>query len=473
MAAVYLVAFKQWGEQDLNRPSDAGDDKYHAIVIYTWILRKAVAHQQRAPNNDWAEKFDTLLEKRYPTTTDDQRAVAYTVALQWCGVQLPERPPGISDDDYNKLVITTWNTLGTQRNDAGRVDDVINTIEIVLSYDDRQKQQELLISYIKDPHINVFKRLYMHSFGRHFSVVEKLVHYYNRITRRQAHQQEHQNIFDCVVALVGRPDFTSNMKIFIDGSTQTVLNYVVGVMQSRIMPYCTGVGDRIYDSDVWKKYMIVVDRSVERAGTTINQRDRVGTPLTQAINNCSDYGSESWRDVTSTQMVEDMGELPLSNIATTHSHDLRCFSVVAALLNAKHIDVVGKETHNTPLYQACRPEFKWPIVVHLLDMLKGVPNDRLNDLIGEETVFQSAVQHSPGAVIALIKQPGLMPNKREDDRPTALDLFTSYGKEIGKEMVEAALTFVGAVGASELTDANKNLTVGEYTTTPFEWPAQT
>jgi hypothetical protein len=240
------------------------------------------------------------------------------------------------------------------------------------------------------------------------------------------------------------------MKIFIDGSTQTVLNYVVGVMQSRIMPYCTGVGDRIYDSDVWKKYMIVVDRSVERAGTTINQRDRVGTPLTQAINNCSDYGSESWRDVTSTQMVEDMGELPLSNIATTHSHDLRCFSVVAALLNAKHIDVVGKETHNTPLYTACNYEFKWPIVVHLLDMLKDVENNRLNDVINGETAFQRAVQHSPGAVMALIKQPDLKPNLN-----VALGVFahtysgTDGQKKTKTEMVRAALQWVA--GSASVT----------------------
>jgi hypothetical protein len=383
-------------------------------------------------------------------------------------VPLPERTTTeTSEDGYNLSVIEKWKGLRNKR--TGNSGFIVLYDAEMTYYHTRHDE---LINIIKDPHTNVFKRLYMHSSGRHFSVVEKLVHDYDKITRRQAHQQEHQNIFDCVVALVGRPDFTSNMKIFIDGSTQTVLNYVVGVMQSRIMPYCTGVGDRIYDSDVWKKYMIVVDRSVERAGTTINQRDRVGTPLTQAINNCSDYGSESWRDVTSTKMVEDMGKLPLSNIATKHP-ELRCFSVVAALLNAKGIDVVGTRDDYTPLFHACRPEFKWPIVVHLLDMLKGVPNDRLNDLIGEETVFQSAVQHSPGAVIALIKQPGLMPNKREDDRPTALDLFTSYGKEIGKEMVEAALTFVGAVGASELTDANKNLTVGEYTTTPFEWPSQT
>jgi hypothetical protein len=274
------------------------------------------------------------------------------------------------------------------------------------------------------------------------------------------------------------------MKIFIDGSTQTVLNYVVGVMQSRIMPYCTGVGDRIYDSDVWKKYMIVVDRSVERAGTTINQRDRVGTPLTQAINNCSDFGSESWRDVTSTKMVEDMGKLPLSNIATTHTHDLRCFSVVAALLNAKGIDADplggwGRQ----PLYQACRYEFKWPIVVHLLDMLKDEPNNRLNDLMrhNRTTAFQVAAQYSPGAVIALIKQPGLMPNKREDGGQTALDLVQGNNylgvlkqQQEKTDMVINALLHVGAVGASELTDENKNRTVETFTAnSKFKWPRKT
>jgi hypothetical protein len=261
------------------------------------------------------------------------------------------------------------------------------------------------------------------------------------------------------------------VEIFIGGHepTQTVLNYVVGVMQSRIKSYCTGPVHPIYSSDVWKKYMIVVDRSVKTAGSALNRRDGDKSTLIQAIRSCSDSGSGGWRDVTSTQMVEDMGELPLSNIATTHSHDLRCFSVVAALLNAKGIDVVGKETHNTPLCEACENESDWPIVVHLLDMLKDVENNRLNDLINEETAFQRAVQYSPGAVIALIKQPGL----EVAYGPEKYD-FSGTNDQIQqkKDMVNAALAFVEAVGPSELTDANKNRTVGEYTT-PFEWPSQT
>jgi hypothetical protein len=220
--------------------------------------------------------------------------------------------------------------------------------------------------------------------------------------------------------------------------------------------------------------MTIVDRSVETAGTALNEIYEGRTALSQAIKFCSDFGSGDWRDVTSTQMVEDMGERPLSNIATKHP-ELRCFSVVAALLNAKGIDVVGTRDDYTPLAAACSLDLRWPIVVHLLDMLKYVPNNGLNDTFSYRgyTAFQRAVQYSPGAVIALIKQPDLKPNLTGNGFPWKRLLEDMYTTQ--HEMVMAALRHVGAVLGDTVEANTQKRTVQEYLesnkiTTPFQWP---
>jgi hypothetical protein len=496
-AAAYTVAFRWFGVPLPERTPQTSDDGYNTLVITQWdnlkMLLNAIAQQQNEQNRDWAAKFDTLVQVKYPGDEHQyiqERAAAYTVALQWFGVPLPERTPPnppqapegstiiikpvienyhreleIEKQFYNQMVILTWSSLRDRRNIALRVNEVISAInDPTLS---NESWYIGLIDNIKHPETNLYRAV---SYGTHYNIVKTLV------KQSTSQGREVTNVMlDCWVALVGRPDYDPS--IFYDDDNRSLLTYVVGDMQAKIgHTFREQVNDDAVFYEVWKKYMTVVNRSVETAGKYVNGHNT----LTLAIENCSDFGPGVWRDVTSTQMVEDMGERPLSNIATTHPHDLRCFSVVAALLNAKHIDVVGKNTHNTPLYTACAHEFRWPIVVHLLDILKDEPNNRLNDLIYDETAFQRAVQHSPGAVIALIKQPDLMPNKREDGGQTALDLVqcNNYLGVLNQEqektdMVINALPHVGAVGASELTDANKNLTVGEYTTTPFEWPAQT
>jgi hypothetical protein len=476
MAAVYLVAFKQWGEQDPNRPSDAGDDKYHAVVIYTWILRKAVARQQWAPNRDWAAMFDTLLENRYSIRTDDQRAAAYTVALQWCGVPLPERTTTeTSEDGYNLSVIEKWKGLRAQRDDPVRNASTMTTMSIfnfqgLIS--DKEKTQ--LINLIQDPHTN----LYMEN-AQDENIVSVLVQRTNtHVTYDNNTESSTGVMLDCWVTLVGRADYDPSLlfNYYSMGKPmmrRSLLTYVIGTMQNMIVFY---LKNRQGFDGVWDKYMIVVKRSVETAGTALNKIYGAGTLLTIAIEKCSGFGSESWRHVTNTKMVEDMGKLPLSNIATKHP-ELRCFSVVAALLNAKHIDVVGKETSYTPLYMACSKEFKWPIVVHLLDMLKDEPNNRLNDLMRNTTAFQAAVQHSPGAVIALIKQPELKPDMtgQRFEWKTRLDALKNRPDKTQYEMVMAALRHVGATVVGTVEANTSTRTVREYLesnniTTPFRWP---
>jgi hypothetical protein len=459
MAAVYLVAFKQWGEQVPDNPGGTDDDKYHAVVIYTWILRKAVARQQWAPNNDWAAMFDTLLENRYPIRTDDQRAAAaYTVALQWCGVSLPDRPPGTSEDDYNTRVIQEWTKLRAQRDDPVRNAPTMTTFykkaleldgeDLALALDLAISNfTESMINLIKDPGTNVYRGDVQN--GVVMTLVGILKFYDLQIA-----------MLNYWVALVGRPDYDSSLLFYFDRNTErSLLTYVVGDMQ----PRARGLYKK--STDTWDKYMTVVNRSVETAGSALNKIYQGTTPLTRAILRCSDFGSESWRHVINTQMVEDMGKLPLSNIASKHP-ELRCFSVVAALLNAKGIDVVGTRDDYTPLFHACSLEYKWPIVVHLLDMLEGVPNNRLNDIIYSNkgyTALHWAVIYSPGAVIALVKQPELKPDMTGQPFEWKTRLNVLETKNITQyNMVVAALRHVGATVDGKVEANTPKRTVREY-----------
>jgi hypothetical protein len=480
-AAAYTVALTELAATLPERTPQTSDDGYNKLVNTQWynlkMLLNAIAQQQSEPNRDWAAKFDTFVQKRYPDKDAEhiqKRAAAYTVALQWFGVPLPERPA----DDYNTRVISTWTELRAQRNDADRMKEIAKEINHALWWSNLRIDK--LISDIKDPHTNPYG-----PYGNGTNIVNDLVKYsteaFYGLCSEFEHKQRVTNVMlDCWVALVGRPDYDSIQEVeYI--RQRSLLTYVVGDMQTMI-----GLEFRLFAesqnenefSYAWKKYTTIVNRSVKTAGKYAG-----GTPLTLAIEKCSDFGSDGWRDVTSTQMVEAMGERPLSNTAT-HTYDLRCFSVVAALLNAKHIDVVNPDNKGvTPLWAACINEFKWPIVVHLLDMLKDVENNRLNDLIRQikKNAFQVAAQYSPGAVIALIKQPGLMPNKREDGGQTALDLVQGNNylgvlkqQQEKTDMVINALLHVGAVGASELTDENKNRTVETFTAnSKFKWPRKT
>jgi hypothetical protein len=354
-----------------------------------------------------------------------------------------------------------------------------------------------LINLIKDPGTNLYM---LNEEGKTIvSVLVQRTHtqFYAAISLIRQNipgyniQQVTDAMLDCWVALVGRPDYDSSQEVeFLEGDlVDNCLTYVVGDMQAMINEHVRKELDpnnkETVFNEVWDKYMTIVNRSVETTGKNVNKVEIYGDALSQAISKCSYFGSESWWDVTSTKMVEDMGKLPLSNIATTHTHDLRCFSVVAALLNAKGIDADplggwGRQ----PLYQACRYEFKWPIVVHLLDMLKDEPNNRLNYQINGETAFQRAVQHSPGAVIALIKQPNLVPNLMKDWIGGVYSTFEAYkmkyddtngSAQVKKNMVKAALQHVGAITDDVVGRVRAREVVikhlESYKATPFQWLA--
>jgi hypothetical protein len=494
-AAAYTVALTELAATLPERTPQTSDDGYNKLVNTQWdnlkMLLNAIAQQQNEQNHDWAAMFDTLVQVKYSVTANlhqyiQERAAAYTVALQWFGVPLPERTiPETIEDGYNISVINHWNALRMKRTNYGRMCEIAKEIDQALWWSNSDINK--LISDIKDPHTNPYM-----PYGNGTNIVNDLVKYstkaFNKPNKEFEHKQRVTNVMlDCWVALVGRPDYNSIQDVE-HIQQRSLLTYVVGDMQTMIGLQFRLLADDYVFYEVWDKYTTIVNRSVETAGQWkyVNGYTTRGTALFLAIENCSDFGSGGWRNVISTQMVEDMGERPLSN-TPTHTHDLRCFSVVAALLNAKHIDVVNPDNKGvTPLYEACSLEFKWPIVVHLLDMLKDEPNNRLNDLMrhNRTTAFQVAAQYSPGAVIALIKQPGLMPNLRAGyTGVTSLDLLNmnyysgtnteKQQKQQKQDMVSAALAFVGAVGASKLTDANKNRTVGEYLASKFEWQRKT